>query len=137
MALHGGGSGEFRATGLSFTVRGINAACAAVVRGGGTVRSDPEDRGDEGIYLADLTDPEGNAFMMSQDKQRLVGSAPAAIRRPLAGSGVTVPYPCGQWNKLVKLFGSLVVRASRRHWASTGMPSRMTSSGTCPKASRK
>ena len=68
IALHGGGSGEFRATGLSFTVRDINAACAAVVRGGGIVRSNPEDRGDEGIYLADLTDPEGNGFMMSQDK---------------------------------------------------------------------
>ena len=68
VALHGGGSGEFGATGLSFTVRDIDAACAAVVRGGGTVRSDPEDRGDEGIYLAELADPEGNGFMMSQVK---------------------------------------------------------------------
>ena len=68
IALHGGGSGEFRATGLSFTVRDIDAACAAVVRGGGIVRSAPEDRGDEGIYLAELADPEGNGFMMSQDK---------------------------------------------------------------------
>lgn len=68
IALHGGGTGEFRATGLSFTVDDIGSACDAVVHAGGSVRSGPEDRGDEGIYLADLTDPEGNGFMMSQDK---------------------------------------------------------------------
>ena len=68
IALHGGGTGEFRRTGLSFTVDNIDVACAAVVCGGGGIRSGPEDRGDEGIYLAELTDPEGNGFMMSQDK---------------------------------------------------------------------
>ena len=68
IALHGGGTGEFRATGLSFTVDDIHHACKAVFEGGGTVRSGPEDRGDEGIYLAELTDTEGNGFMMSQDK---------------------------------------------------------------------
>lgn len=68
VALHGGGTGDFRATGLSFTVEDVSSACEAVVRGGGSVRSGPEDRGDEGIYLAELTDPEGNGFMMSQDK---------------------------------------------------------------------
>ncbi|MCY4128669.1 MAG: hypothetical protein OXG15_05430 [Gammaproteobacteria bacterium] len=68
VALHGGGTGEFRATGLSFTVNDIDHACEAVIAGGGSVRSGPEDRGDEGIYLADLTDTEGNGFMMSQDK---------------------------------------------------------------------
>ena len=68
IALHGGGSGEFRRTGLSFTVEDIDAACEAVTQGGGRVRSGPEDRGDEGIYLAELTDPEGNGFMMSQNK---------------------------------------------------------------------
>lgn len=68
IALHGGGDGEFRRTGLSFTVNDIDAACKAVALGGGRVRSGPEDRGDEGIYLAELTDPEGNGFMMSQNK---------------------------------------------------------------------
>ena len=68
IALHGGGSGEFRRTGLSFTVDDIEAACDAVAQGGGGIRSGPEDRGDEGIYLAELTDPEGNGFMMSQNK---------------------------------------------------------------------
>ena len=68
VALHGGGTGEFRRTGLSFTVDDINRACEAVVHGGGSVRSDPEDRNEEGIYLAELTDTEGNGFMMSRDK---------------------------------------------------------------------
>ena len=70
IALHGGGSAEFRNTGLSFTVDDIHSACVAVVRGGGLVRSGPEDRGDEGIILAHLTDTEGNGFMISQDKSR-------------------------------------------------------------------
>ena len=68
VALHGGGDGTFRETGLSFTVGDISAACAAVIEGGGSVRSGPEDRGDEGIYLAMLTDTENNGFMMSQEK---------------------------------------------------------------------
>ena len=68
IALHGGGDGEFRRTGLSFTVDDIDAACEAVAQGGGRIRSGPDDRGDEGIHLAELADPEGNGFMMSQDK---------------------------------------------------------------------
>lgn len=68
VALHGGGTGRFVPTGLSFTVENIQNACASVVRGGGNVRSEPEDRGDEGIVLASLIDTEGNGFMMSQDK---------------------------------------------------------------------
>jgi len=68
IALHGGGSGEFRNTGLSFTVDNIQGACDAVMCAGGLVRSGPEDRGDEGIILAHLTDTEGNGFMISQDK---------------------------------------------------------------------
>ena len=68
IALHGGGDGEFRRTGLSFTVDDVDRACEAVALGGGRVRSGPDDRGDEGIYLAELADPEGNGFMMSQNK---------------------------------------------------------------------
>ena len=68
VALHAGGNGEFQPTGLSFTVDNIDLACEAVIEGGGSVRKSPEDRGDEGIFLADLVDTEGNGFMMSQDK---------------------------------------------------------------------
>ena len=42
--------------------------------GGGTVRSGPEDRGDEAIFLAELTDREENGFMMSQPRDS-VGSS--------------------------------------------------------------
>ena len=68
IALHGGGTGEFHRTGLSFTVKNIEHGCDAVVQGGGSVREAPEDRGDEGIVLAILVDFEGNGFMMSEDK---------------------------------------------------------------------
>lgn len=69
VALHGGGDGTFRETGLSFTVGDISSACEAVTEGGGSVRMQPEDRGDEGIYLAMLTDTENNGFMLSQEKE--------------------------------------------------------------------
>lgn len=68
VALHGGGDGSFAVTGLSFTVSDINAACTAVVEGGGKIRAEPEDRGEEGIYLAMLTDTENNGIMVSQVK---------------------------------------------------------------------
>ena len=66
IALHGGGSGEFQKTGLSFQVSDIGAACDEVVSGGGRVLSGPEDRPGEGIRLAELSDPEGNGFTLSQ-----------------------------------------------------------------------
>lgn len=68
VALHGGGKPGFRRTGLSFTVDDIEAACTRVERYGGERRSGPEDRGDEGILLAEVTDTEGNGIMISQDK---------------------------------------------------------------------
>lgn len=68
IALHGGGDGSFTETGLSFTVEEIYTACEVIVEGGGSIRSQPEDRGEEGIYLAMLTDTENNGFMVSQTK---------------------------------------------------------------------
>ena len=66
VALHGGGSGKFCLTGLSFTVNDIKMAVQKISHNGGVVRSGPEDRGEEGIILADVTDSEGNGFMVSQ-----------------------------------------------------------------------
>ncbi|MCY3540635.1 MAG: VOC family protein [Gammaproteobacteria bacterium] len=68
VALHGGGDGSYAETGLSFTVKDIFEACPAIIKGGGSVRSEPEDRGDEGIYLAFVTDTENNGIMISQVK---------------------------------------------------------------------
>lgn len=66
VALHSGGSGERVDTGLSFEVDDIEAAVAAVVATGGAVVQAPYAPEGEGILLADLVDPEGNGFMLSQ-----------------------------------------------------------------------
>ena len=66
VALHSGGTGQRVDTGLSFVVDDIEAAVAAVAAAGGTVVNPPKAPGGEGILLADLVDPEGNGFMLSQ-----------------------------------------------------------------------
>ncbi len=66
VALHGGGSGEYRRTGLAFTVADVTAACEEVNRGGGSVVQYPQTRPGEGIILARLVDTEGNGFDLSQ-----------------------------------------------------------------------
>ncbi len=70
VALHGGGSGEFQQTGLGIEVDDIEDACARVVTAGGKVREAPRTRAEEGVILADLVDPEGNGFMVSQSIPR-------------------------------------------------------------------
>ena len=66
IALHGGGSDEFVQTGLGIQVSNIERACFEVDDGGGTIRKAPYRTGDEPVILADLTDPEGNGFTLSQ-----------------------------------------------------------------------
>ena len=67
VALHGGGDGEYRTTGLSFTVADVAAACDEVSAGGGRVVQSPQVRDGEGIVLAFLADTEGNGFMLTQN----------------------------------------------------------------------
>ncbi len=66
VALHGGGDGTFRKTGLGVQVTDVASACAEVVAGGGAVRKPPESRPNEGLTLAEVTDTEGNGFGLSQ-----------------------------------------------------------------------
>lgn len=66
VALHGGGDGEFKDTGLSFQVEDIDLACTEVADGGGRVLSGPADRPGEPIRLAKLVDSEGNGFTINQ-----------------------------------------------------------------------
>ena len=66
VALHGGGTGEGHASGLGLQVDDLDAACREVAAGGGRVLSGPVDRPEEGIRIADLVDPEGNMFALSQ-----------------------------------------------------------------------
>ncbi len=67
VALHVGGDGEYRSTGLSFTVADVTAACDEMSAGGGRVVQPPVDRAEEGIILAFLADTEGNGFMLTQN----------------------------------------------------------------------
>ena len=67
VALHGGGDGEFKGTGLGFTVADVETACQEVTAGGGKVRSGPSERPGEPILLAMLADTEGNGFELAQE----------------------------------------------------------------------
>ena len=66
IAFHGGHDGSKNVTGLVIEVDEIEDAAAECARNGATVTMAPEKRGDEGIYLAGLIDPEGNTFNLSQ-----------------------------------------------------------------------
>ena len=63
VALHAGGTGAYKETGLS----DIEAVCKKVVEHGAQMRSGPSGRPSEPIRLAEVTDPEGNGFVISQD----------------------------------------------------------------------
>lgn len=66
IALHSGGNGEYRPTGLGFVVSDVDAACGEVCSGRGRVVESPVERKGEGIILARLADPEGNGFTLTQ-----------------------------------------------------------------------
>ena len=66
VALHGGGDGTFRQTGLGLQVDDAEQACREIEAAGGTIRNPPVLRENEGIKLADVTDPEGNGFAISE-----------------------------------------------------------------------
>ena len=66
IALHGGGDGAFRQTGLGFQVADADAACREVAAAGGAIRTPPVLREREGIKLAEVTDTEGNGFAISE-----------------------------------------------------------------------
>ena len=66
VALHAGGDGEYRITGLGFTVADLAAACKEVNNGGGRIINPPEERTGEGIILAHVADSEGNGFSLTQ-----------------------------------------------------------------------
>ena len=66
VALHAGGGERVRGTGLSFQVADIQAACDRAVAGGATLQRGPEHRPGDPVKLAELVDPEGNVFLLSQ-----------------------------------------------------------------------
>ncbi len=66
VALHPGADEGVRPTGLSFQVDDIRAACERAVAGGAELRRGPAHRPGDPVELADLVDPDGNVFMLSQ-----------------------------------------------------------------------
>jgi predicted enzyme related to lactoylglutathione lyase len=66
VALHGGGTGVYQKTGLSIQVKDIAAACKEIEAGGGKVATRPVARPNEPIKLAEVQDPEGNLFSLTQ-----------------------------------------------------------------------
>jgi predicted enzyme related to lactoylglutathione lyase len=66
VALHGGGTGAYRKTGLSLQVKNIGSACKEIEAGGGKVASPPMARPGEPIKLAEVMDSEGNAFSLTE-----------------------------------------------------------------------
>jgi predicted enzyme related to lactoylglutathione lyase len=60
------GDDRVRGTGLSFQVDDIRAACERAVAGGAALQRGPEHRPGDPVALAELVDPEGNVFMLSQ-----------------------------------------------------------------------
>jgi len=66
VALHGGGAGVYRKTGLSLQVKDLVSACKEIESGGGKVASPPQIRPGEPIKLAEVMDTEGNAFSLTQ-----------------------------------------------------------------------
>lgn len=70
VALHGGAKREPRDTGLGFDVDDLEAACAAVTRGGGTVVRPPQTRPGEPIRLATVEDSEQNRLTLATPAPR-------------------------------------------------------------------
>ena len=66
VALHGGGGGAYRKSGLSIQVRDIVSACKEIEAGGGKIALSPQNRPGEPIKLAEVMDTEGNAFSLTQ-----------------------------------------------------------------------
>jgi predicted enzyme related to lactoylglutathione lyase len=67
VALHAGESQlPHRHAGIGFEVDNLDAALAAVIAAGGEVAAGPSERPEEGIRLADCSDPEGNRFSLAQ-----------------------------------------------------------------------
>ncbi len=66
LALHGGGSGEGKKTGLSFTVSDIESACEEVEAAGGKVIKKPYEGPVAGLRLATTADAEGNIMEFGQ-----------------------------------------------------------------------
>ncbi len=66
IGIHGDGSGEEKATGLSLQYENIKEAYECAIDGGAIGIQEPEQSDDEPIVLAVIQDTEGNEIMLTQ-----------------------------------------------------------------------
>ncbi len=66
IALHSGHDGSPNPTGLSLDVNDIDEAARVAQAAGASIRVPPHKIGHEPLKLAELTDTEGNEFMLAQ-----------------------------------------------------------------------
>ena len=66
LALHSGGKGDGKNTGLAFTVTDLDSACREVEAGGGTVIRAPFAGDIPGLRQAVVADGEGNGLELGQ-----------------------------------------------------------------------
>lgn len=66
VALHPGGTGDDRETGLGFEVDDLDVALAWAVSHGGRVVDPARDRPSEGIRIATIADTEGNILSIAE-----------------------------------------------------------------------
>lgn len=66
VALHAGGDGEQRVTGLSLQYADLDAAYGVALDAGASAVRPPEDRPGEPIRLTEVADPEGNVIMLTE-----------------------------------------------------------------------
>lgn len=68
LGIHGGGDGSVNESGLSFQVDDIHAGVKRIQELGGSITQEAIDRPGEPILLANCTDLDGNAFMLTSLK---------------------------------------------------------------------
>jgi lactoylglutathione lyase len=69
IGVHGGGEGGRTWTGLSFQLDDLCAGISRLKECGGELVSDPVDTPEDPLHLAMCVDPEGNEFMMTQQRR--------------------------------------------------------------------
>jgi catechol 2,3-dioxygenase-like lactoylglutathione lyase family enzyme len=66
IALHPGGNGARKDSGINFEVDDLEADCARCASVGGVIEKAPEHRPSQRISIATVRDPEGNVFYLAQ-----------------------------------------------------------------------
>ncbi len=66
LALHGGHDGSVKPSGFSIQVKGLDQALVEIADCGGTIVKPPVRPEGEPVRIAEVRDPEGNEFMVTE-----------------------------------------------------------------------